>query len=338
VKVDFEKKYEAVKAKAKVNQQQLKQIHDVETRIGELRKQQITGRNARKALGDPDAAYGELRATWNELHQRRITILTEQCQQFSALSNGLITAGLGESLDAQCLKQQLKTAFAGLNIKEQKIEDLCKRVVTAAAPIEAWNEILADLEKLALHNASGTDSLPAVSILDAAGFTPNEKSRLATGLNPTKWLELSVASLEFNPVFQYCTSSETNEYIKFSDASAGQQATALLTVLLNQPGAPLIIDQPEDDVDSKMSTDIVRQIWQAKTGRQLIFASHNANFVVNGDAELVICCDYVKAGDQTGGRIKAKGAIDNRHIKDEITSVTEGGKEAFKLRKEKYGF
>jgi len=69
-----------------------------------------------------------------------------------------------------------------------------------------------------------------------------------------------------------------------------------------------------------------------------MFASHNANFVVNGDSELVVCCDYVRAGDQTGGQIKAEGAIDNVGIKDEITIVTEGGKQAFKLRMEKYGF
>jgi type III restriction enzyme len=157
-------------------------------------------------------------------------------------------------------------------------------------------------------------------------------------LTPAKWLELSLKELEFNPLFRYCTNKDTHEFIDFADASAGQQATALLTVLLNQPGASLIIDQPEDDVDSKMSQEIVQKMWTAKTRRQLIFASHNANLVVNGDAELVICCDYIKAGDQTGGQIKALGAIDSPIIKEEVTSVTEGGKEAFKLRKEKYGF
>lgn len=129
-----------------------------------------------------------------------------------------------------------------------------------------------------------------------------------------------------------------SEYIAFVDASAGQQATALFTALLNQKGAPLIIDQPEDDVDSKVVKDIIEGIWSAKSSRQLIFASHSANFVVNGDAELVICCDYVKAGDQTAGTIKFTGAIDNVKVREEITLVTEGGKEAFKLRKEKYGF
>jgi type III restriction enzyme len=170
------------------------------------------------------------------------------------------------------------------------------------------------------------------------GFIETERGRLAVGFQSDRWLELSVSELEFNPVFQYCTNKETSEYMDFIDASAGQQATALLTVLLNQEGAPLIIDQPEDDVDSKMSPDIVQQIWKAKNRRQLIFASHNANFVVNGDAELVICCDYVRSGSQTGGQIKASGAIDNLKIREEITTVTEGGKLAFKLRMEKYGF
>jgi chromosome segregation protein len=59
---------------------------------------------------------------------------------------------------------------------------------------------------------------------------------------------------------------------------------------------------------------------------------------VNGDAELVVCCDYVRSGDQTGGQIKDVGAIDNVRIREEITVVTEGGEQAFKLRMEKYGF
>lgn len=232
----------------------------------------------------------------------------------------------------------MKTAFAGLNIREQKIDDLCQIIIRAKDSIAEWNSILAEFEALALHNASGADPLPSTPRIDSCGFIQSEKGRLAGGITPAKWLELSVTELEFNPIFQYCTNKDTHEYIEFDDASAGQQATALLTVLLNQPGASLIIDQPEDDVDSKMSQEIVRKMWTAKTRRQFIFASHNANLVVNGDAELVICCDYIKAGDQTGGQIKAVGAIDNPTIKDEITSVTEGGKDAFNLRKEKYGF
>jgi chromosome segregation protein len=338
LKKEFDKKYEATKAKAKVNQQQLKQIQEVEKRVAALKKLQMANRNALANLGDPEALYDKLKATWNTLHTQKIQALDEQCKNFSALSDKLIKAEIKGSLDIELLKQNLKTAFAGMNIKEQKIEDICHCVLVAANPIATWNEILSDLEKLSLHDTAGTDPMPDTPVMKSYGFIESEKVRIVTGFDSERWLNLSVTELQFNPVFQYCTNKKTGEYIDFAVASAGQQATALLLVLLNQQGAPLIIDQPEDDIDSKMSSDIVQQIWKAKTQRQLIFASHNANFVVNGDAELVVCCDYVNAGDQTGGQIKASGAIDNMAIKEEITTVTEGGRQAFKLRMEKYGF
>ena len=59
-------------------------------------------------------------------------------------------------------------------------------------------------------------------------------------------------------------------------------------ILLAQTGMPLIIDQPEEDLDSQVIESVVEQIWEAKHGRQVMFASHNANLVVNGDAELVV--------------------------------------------------
>jgi chromosome segregation protein len=88
----------------------------------------------------------------------------------------------------------------------------------------------------------------------------------------------------------------------------------------------------------KAIEEIIKNIWDAKKKRQLIFTSHNANLVVNGDSELVICCDYKEACNQTRGLIKAEGPIDSKSVKDEITSVMEGGEKAFKLRKDKYGF
>jgi chromosome segregation protein len=134
------------------------------------------------------------------------------------------------------------------------------------------------------------------------------------------------------------TDDAKDDYIPFASASAGQQATALLQVLLNQDGPPLIIDQPEDDLDNQVIFDIVEQLWSARSRRQIIFSSHNANLVVNGDADLVVCCDYRRAGDHSGGQIKYRGAIDVQEIREEIKRVMEGGERAFQLRKAKYGF
>ena len=108
--------------------------------------------------------------------------------------------------------------------------------------------------------------------------------------------------------------------------------------MLAQAGPPLIIDQPEDDLDSQVVLDVVRWIWSAKSRRQLIFASHNANLVVNGDAELVVVCENRTQGDQSGGQVGPQGAIDVEEIRSAVTQIMEGGEKAFKLRKEKYGF
>jgi type III restriction enzyme len=112
----------------------------------------------------------------------------------------------------------------------------------------------------------------------------------------------------------------------------------LLNVLLRQPGPPLVIDQPEDDLDNEVILEVAEQLWEAKANRQLIFASHNANLVVNGDADLVVCCEYRVAGDHSGGRIAHEGAIDVQSVREVITRVMEGGAKAFKLRSAKYGF
>jgi chromosome segregation protein len=92
---------------------------------------------------------------------------------------------------------------------------------------------------------------------------------------------------------------------------------------LLQDGPPLLIDQPEDDLNMKVINDIVETLWQAKTHRQVIFSSHNANLVVNGDAELIICCDYRTSGAESGGIIKLTGAIDVPAINHEIAEAGE---------------
>ena len=338
LKAAFDKKYEAAKAKAKVNQQQLDQIQTLEKRISVLKKQQTEKRNALSALGDPEKEYKASRTTWDGLHARKVAALEAQCDRFTALSSGLIKADIKSSLDVDGLMHRLKTALAGMNIKEEKLDKICQLLAKSSDPFTDWNTILSELETLALHTKEGLADMPDTPMLNKCNFIDTERERIAAQFNADRWIDLSVSELEFNPQFYYCTNKTKDEYIQFADASAGQQATALLTVLLNQPGAPLIIDQPEDDIDSKMVREIVEQVWKAKSKRQLIFASHSANFVVNGDAELVICCDYVKAGDQTHGAVKAVGAIDNADIKEEIILVTEGGRHAFKLRMDQYGF
>ena len=164
--------------------------------------------------------------------------------------------------------------------------------------------------------------LPNAPRLDNAGFTPKEKLALARQLQPAQWIDLLLFDLKDLPVFEYQVRAD--DFLPFEKASPGQQATALLSILLSQDGPPLIIDQPEDDLNMKIINEIVETLWQAKTLRQVIFTSHNANLVVNGDAEFIICCDYRTTATESGGQIKATGAIDVPEINREIAEVMEG--------------
>jgi energy-coupling factor transporter ATP-binding protein EcfA2 len=112
-------------------------------------------------------------------------------------------------------------------------------------------------------------------------------------------------------------------------ASPGQRAAALLAFLLAFGDEPLVLDQPEDDLDNHLIYElIVRQIRQNKLRRQLIVVTHNSNVVVNGDAEMVHAFDFV--GGQC--RVSQRGALQERAVRDEVCQVMEGGRDAFEQR------
>lgn len=123
--------------------------------------------------------------------------------------------------------------------------------------------------------------------------------------------------------------------ISFEKASEGQRAAALLFMLLEQPGGPLLVDQPEGDLDNKIVSDLAEKIHDAKQRRQIMFASHNANIVVNGSSELVVGLDVT---DDAKRGIVCDGAIDTSAVCDKITETMEGGEKAFRDRKDKYGY
>lgn len=128
--------------------------------------------------------------------------------------------------------------------------------------------------------------------------------------------------------------------IPFGRASPGQRAAALLFILLEQEAGTLIIDQPEDDLDNRAVMDLVECLRKAKQKRQIVFATHNPNFVVNGDADKVVALGVARDDrtklDQPIVQIEVDGAIETPGIREAITAILEGGEEAFRLRGRKY--
>lgn len=136
---------------------------------------------------------------------------------------------------------------------------------------------------------------------------------------------------------------ERGRKISFDKASPRQQASALLELLLRQQAGTLIIDQPEDDLDNKVIMKIVDLIKRSKSNRQLVFATHNPNVVVNGDADKILSLTTGEVDPRPGeGSIRISvdqdGAIETPEVKAVITKVMEGGEGAFDLRRRKYRF
>ena len=111
--------------------------------------------------------------------------------------------------------------------------------------------------------------------------------------------------------------------------SPGQQTAALLAFVLGYGVEPVILDQPEDDLDSTLIYELlVRRLREQKTRRQIIVVTHNPNIVVHGDAELVMSLDTRKGESSS----VCSGGLQERAVRDEICRVMEGGRDAFRVR------
>ena len=130
--------------------------------------------------------------------------------------------------------------------------------------------------------------------------------------------------------------------------SPGQRTAAMLAFVLHHGREPLVLDQPEDDLDSEwISKLVVKELRQSRRHRQLIVVSHNANIPVLGDAEQVIALENrngalcVRTSEEAvpGGAprvVQHVGPVEAPQVRRDIQSIMEGGVAAFVLREQKY--
>ena len=165
---------------------------------------------------------------------------------------------------------------------------------------------------------------------------------LAKGLLTENWFSISYKLTYQNDTFE-----------RMSD---GKKAFVVLKLLLefSDKQCPILIDQPEDSLDNRaIYNELVSYLKQKKKSRQIILATHNANIVVNADAEEVIVCNQQGDGSRNRNSIKfqyVSGGIENtmpknpntefilesQGIREHICEILEGGTDAFKKREHKY--
>jgi len=154
------------------------------------------------------------------------------------------------------------------------------------------------------------------------------------------FMKMQELSLHHTTTLKLNLGSEDNtNFEELENLSKGQKATAALLLLLLESEDPLIIDQPEDDLDNQFITEgIVPRIREAKRRRQFIFATHNANIPVLGDSELIIALSARGEADKGKAEVKTRGSIDVDELRSDVETILEGGKTAFEKRRKKYGF
>jgi len=174
------------------------------------------------------------------------------------------------------------------------------------------------------------------------GIPPSQADRLAL-MDAALVMELEevqlppVTTIELN----VAPESDNQSWKALDDLSTGQKATAVLLLLLLESDAPLVVDQPEDDLDNRFVTEgVVPKMREEKRRRQFLFATHNANIPVLGDAELIVGLSPSGEAEHGSATVRPEhlGSLDSRQIRELVEELLEGGREAFEMRRLKYGF
>jgi hypothetical protein len=216
-------------------------------------------------------------------------------------------------------------AIAGRFMRKSRVENLCR----AVHPVE--------LSKLAQVG----DAAKLSALCDDAGSPyfadVPEATEFIGVLRQHALTELELIAPDDRPVISLTTEVKSKpQRVDFENLSFGQKASILLGALLfSSEQSPLIIDQPEDHLDSQfIARTVVTVLRRIKESRQVIVATHNANITVLGDAEQIVPLQ----GYEGRGRTRDVGSVDTPATRRRACEILEGGESAYRRRGEMYGF
>ena len=329
IKEAHDKEYNEQKKLLAGKQSILESVERLRGQQGEVGKQLEAASVEVAELRNADAELTKLRDQRAVLATQLSTVVDSQIATIEAASSELANGRLAPDPNYNEIEEALRDAFDLPHLRGSRIERILANVQEAADKSAKWKEIQDEALQLLKWKEGAPEEkgdAPSTPILsDALGPEFMERLKEAISTERVSVLLKSILRPRVE-VFHI----RDGDPIEFRKASQGEQAATLLNILMNQSHGPLIIDQPEEDLDNKIINEIIKTIRTAKDRRQLILATHNANIAVNGDSENVI---ELVLGKQAAG-----GAIDEELVCNAITNTMEGGKDAFELRRKKYNF
>lgn len=290
----------------------IEDLRPIKERGGTLKGQQVTEAANRR----------DLLVVWEDLKAREFRELQTAARGVNKSLSGQIRSTVNFAGNRDPLYRLLRSDVGGrigptinalkicdtFSIKE--FSDSCREGVSAL--VEKYGMTAAQAAPLCALPLDWLMKVEALELLSATRIALN----VAPEYQPADWHDLD-------------------------DLSTGQKATAVLLLLLLESDGPLIVDQPEDDLDNRfISEGVVPRMKIEKTRRQFIFATHNANIPVLGDAELIL--GLSATGEAGDGHViippEHMASIDSQPVRELVEEVLEGGKFAFETRRLKYGF
>ena len=299
---------------------------ELQREIENLRPLQGRREQLERLADEQDDKRKALLLGWEDAKQQEFRRLEQAAKHVNRQLAGLVRVQVTPAGDRGPLTELLRNEIGGRRFEVIEIiraaesfslPDFVERCRRGAAAIaETWTEIPElQASKLAALAEPPGEVLMQIEELDLPSCVS---------------IELNTAPEDEPPVWR-----------PIENLSTGQKATAVLLILLLEGDDPLIVDQPEDDLDNSFITDgVVPRMREAKRRRQFVFSTHNANIPVLGDAELIL--GLTPDGDAEGGRAAIRpehaGAIDSSGVRDLVENILEGGRDAFERRRAKYGF
>ena len=276
------------------------------------------------------------RATMRELFAKRRNFLVEwediKAEQYRRLDKAAKRV-------SRKLKHHVRVEIKAAGDREALTRLLRKRVGgQLAKTIERFEQ----LQDLSLTQLADSCRAGSETLREKFGLTPTQAKNIADA-DPSFFLEIEERELEPTTSLQLNIAATSDEPVwrALEELSTGQKATAILLLLLLESDAPLVVDQPEDDLDNRFITEgVVPKMRDEKRKRQFLFATHNANVPVLGDAELILGLVATGEADEGRARIPRElmGSIDSQPGREMVEEILEGGKAAFEMRRLKYGF
>ena len=256
-------------------------------------------------------ARAELLKRASELRDQRFTLRKQIAER---LSNQFpsIRVTLTQAADLHEYQELVTEALKGSGVKQGAVaERLCPVLLPG------------ELAEVAAKNDLNT-------LMQRSGFDEDRSKKILTALrNGGTHYTIETVGLEDQPCIELL---DGDTFKESTHLSTGQRCTTILPILLTQSERPLLIDQPEDNLDNAFVYEtIVRALRSIKGSRQVIFVTHNPNIPVLGEAERV----FVFSSDGQHSTLKQVGTVDE--CKEQIERILEGGREAFLLRKARYG-